>query len=54
MLPIDEMLIDLRARLEAFDMTPSDVKFAEIQSEVRRIMNACETVLIEHESSQPN
>ena len=42
MIPVDEMLTDLRAVLERFDADPSDQNFAAIQREARRIQNTCE------------
>lgn len=42
MMPIDEMLIELRSTLEAFEENPCDDTFAAIQKETRRIEETCE------------
>ena len=48
-MPIDEMLIDLRTVLEAFDDAPSHLAFAHVQCELKRIEYYCEEMLMEEE-----
>lgn len=44
-MPIDEMILELRFALEAFEDAPSDEAFAQIQREMLRIGGFCEDIL---------
>ena len=46
-MPIDEMLMDLRTILEAFEVEPSHIAFAHLQNEMLRIERFCEDMLPE-------
>ncbi len=46
-MPIDEMLMDLRTILEAFEDEPSHTAFAQLQIELLRIERFCEDMLEE-------
>jgi hypothetical protein len=48
-MPIDEMLMDLRTILEAFDAEPNHTAFAHLQLEMTRIERFCEDMLPEDE-----
>ena len=48
-MPIDEMLLDLRMILEAFNDDPSHSNFALLQHEMMRIERFCEDMLPEDE-----
>ena len=48
-LPIDEMLTDLRAVLEAYDAAPSADTFDAIYKETNRINHACEDDFFGHD-----
>ena len=46
-MPIDEMLIELRFVLEAFETKPCHARFEQVQAELHRIMSLCEDMLPE-------
>lgn len=46
-MPIDEMILELRFALEAFEDAPGDEAFAQIQREMLRIERFCEDILVE-------
>jgi hypothetical protein len=46
-LPIDEMLIDLRSALEAFEANPTEDAFDAVLNECQRIKCHCENELPE-------
>lgn len=48
MIPVDEMLYELRGVLLAFDDNPTHDGFGDIQKEMRRIEHACEDALEEY------
>ena len=48
-IPFDEMLADLRAALQAFNVDPSHEAFAAIQRETMRIERECENALPDEE-----
>ena len=50
-LPIDEMLLDLRAKLEMFEREESYAALDEVYRETRRIDCACEDA-IEHQNTR--
>lgn len=52
MIPVDEMLCDLRAVLEQFDNKPTFANFDKVQKETSRIERACEDVLYPEVTSQ--
>lgn len=41
-IPIDEMLIDLRAALEVFENNPTDDNLDKVFAETKRINKTCE------------
>ena len=49
MLPIDEMLLDLRSTLEAFNDNTNYETFDKVLEELNRITNTCEDVLFGEE-----
>lgn len=49
MMPIDEMLIELRFALEAFDNEPSAALLDAIFKETMRINNYCEDIYVSAE-----
>jgi hypothetical protein len=48
-LPIDEMLLELRAALEGFSKEPCSRTLDAVFAETRRIADTCETVYVEME-----
>lgn len=48
-LPIDEMLTDLRAVLEAFEASPNDDTIGGIGNELNRIYAECENEIIDED-----
>ena len=49
MIPIDEMITDLRAVLEDFNECPDDTTFEAVQRELMRIEFTCEGLIVEDE-----
>ena len=52
-IPIDEMLTELRAVLEAFDNEPSAATLDNVFKETMRINDVCEDVYLEAEDEHP-
>ena len=52
MIPIDEMVDDLRNALDAFDANPCDDTFAKVQQETWRIESCCEDEMEEAEKAE--
>ena len=50
MIPIDEMLYDLRAVLEDFSERLDDTTFEAVQRELMRIEFTCEGMIVEEEN----
>ena len=50
MIPIDEMITDLRAVLEDFNECPDDDTFETVQHELLRIEFTCEGLIVEEEN----
>ena len=49
MIPIDEMLYELRSVLEDFNERPDDTTFEAVQRELMRIEFTCEGLIAEEE-----
>ena len=49
MIPIDEMITDLRAVLEDFNERLDDTTFEAVQHELMRIEFTCEGLIVEEE-----
>ena len=49
MIPIDEMLYELRSVLEDFNECPDDTTFEAVQHELLRIEFTCEGLIVEEE-----
>ena len=50
MIPIDEMLYELRSVLEDFNECPDDTTFEAVQHELMRIEFTCEGLIVEEEN----